>query len=801
MNSIVNKLISLKDSKKYLNQATPFIVHLLMICGVAIYAMFGAIVMQSLEAIPIIKEHPSKGSIKNSNNRESRELIKSEDNEMLKVNRHCLISTLQKSINDICSDEDTSLRSILYSIDSCYHVILNSKSVDSLHVIEKIIYNTKTGKDEVVLYEEWSFSDSILFAFTVITTIGYGNVAPKSFGGRMFCIFYGLIGIPFTLLAIADLGKFISEVMVSASNIYTVGIKKIKKKLRLYRDNKYFGFILKQIIQKSPSNSKKVSIYINPEHVEDLENGLNYKEDLNKIERPLMSQNNNCLRNSNKNCNSNDNIYNYEDKTSILEFENNKKKEEESDSEDEEKSHSYSNQTCSLMGLFIIYIILGGMMLSAYEPEMTFFNAIYFNFVSLTSIGLGDIVPKSQEYMFFTIIYIAIGLALTTIAIDIAADYLKKLHYFGRKIENVASVTIWFGGKKLTMGQLVKNLGDQFNLPMTTIKNLNLDDFVDKAIKVEAGEIESLRPPPLEPKNIMTLDESVSFADGSDDWIPNDKEDFTPFICPKNESPIIESFPKILTPIVENFPTLLKEEIPIRTPTPEILSPTPSSKVSIPKCITPILQKIETPEPEIELLPPIKTPSPEVKEEDTSVDDYLNQKRRGYSEDAWRRYQEYQKQWQKLRQVKHNKGKSPNRKFFSVVETVTDEVLKNEKKRKASEFSYLSSNTPTSSESSIKFDKKNSLQHEMFRPISRNRSSLSSSTNKSTDIKRKKSPSVNTGERVNVKHSNEKNNLTGNDETLNIIDDNDKNTKTNLPVKGKPPSITSLSTRLPKGSR
>lgn len=47
-----------------------------------------------------------------------------------------------------------------------------------------------------------------------------------------------------------------------------------------------------------------------------------------------------------------------------------------------------------------------------------------------------------------TILYITFGLALTTNAIEIAADTLKKLHYYGRKIENVASVSIWFGSKK-----------------------------------------------------------------------------------------------------------------------------------------------------------------------------------------------------------------------------------------------------------------------------------------------------------------------------------------------------------------
>lgn len=62
------------------------------------------------------------------------------------------------------------------------------------------------------------------------------------------------------------------------------------------------------------------------------------------------------------------------------------------------------------------------------------------------------------------------------------------------------------------MRQLVKNLGDQFNLPITTMKSLNIDKFVDDAIKVEEGEIETLRPPPIEPSNIIR-ESSLTFAD------------------------------------------------------------------------------------------------------------------------------------------------------------------------------------------------------------------------------------------------------------------------------------------------
>ena len=40
---------------------------------------------------------------------------------------------------------------------------------------------------------------------------GYGNIAPTTGAGRAFCVAYALVGIPLTVLAIADLGKFLLE--------------------------------------------------------------------------------------------------------------------------------------------------------------------------------------------------------------------------------------------------------------------------------------------------------------------------------------------------------------------------------------------------------------------------------------------------------------------------------------------------------------------------------------------------------------------------------------------------------------
>ncbi|KAM6967502.1 potassium channel subfamily K member 5-like [Aplochiton taeniatus] len=60
-------------------------------------------------------------------------------------------------------------------------------------------------------YNNWDWGNSVIFAATIVTTIGYGNVAPKTVGGRIFCILYGLCGIPLCLVWISELGSFFGD--------------------------------------------------------------------------------------------------------------------------------------------------------------------------------------------------------------------------------------------------------------------------------------------------------------------------------------------------------------------------------------------------------------------------------------------------------------------------------------------------------------------------------------------------------------------------------------------------------------
>ncbi|XP_074066222.1 potassium channel subfamily K member 15 [Macrotis lagotis] len=54
---------------------------------------------------------------------------------------------------------------------------------------------------------QWKFAGSFYFAITVITTIGYGHAAPGTDAGKIFCMFYALLGIPLTLVTFQSLGE------------------------------------------------------------------------------------------------------------------------------------------------------------------------------------------------------------------------------------------------------------------------------------------------------------------------------------------------------------------------------------------------------------------------------------------------------------------------------------------------------------------------------------------------------------------------------------------------------------------
>ncbi|KAF7638933.1 hypothetical protein Mgra_00001455 [Meloidogyne graminicola] len=240
----------------------------------------------------------------------------------------------------------------------------------------------------------WTPSSSLFFAATTMATIGYGNIVPMTSQGRIACIIFALFGAPLAIITIGDLGKFLSE-----STIWLY--RNIKDKIRFYR----YRFNQTLMAHKLNYRRNLKEHIISGELAGDLE----------------MVNNNN-----------NNNIFWNEKEIKI-----NKENETENrinDWEYQEKSET-EVPVLVVFAILLLYIAFGGVLFAILE-SWTYMDAFYYCFVSLTTIGFGDFVPDRHEYIVIMLLYLGIGLAVTTMCIDlVGVQYIQKIHYFGRKFQ------------------------------------------------------------------------------------------------------------------------------------------------------------------------------------------------------------------------------------------------------------------------------------------------------------------------------------------------------------------------------
>lgn len=198
---------------------------------------------------------------------------------------------------------------------------------------------------------------------------GYGNISCQTVGGRILTMVYAIFGIPLVLAILNDLGSLFCKYIVRLWK----KIQAITEACRKYKNN------IREFIRNRGKRMKNM-----PEKSDAL------------VEHGTSS----AARNS-------------------------EYAESETDSEDEFK------QVPVTLALTITFswIFFCASLFLLWEKDWNYFQAFYFFFVSLSTIGLGDITPTKPRYMVMNFGLVIVGLSLVSMTLSVIQMNIEAFLY------------------------------------------------------------------------------------------------------------------------------------------------------------------------------------------------------------------------------------------------------------------------------------------------------------------------------------------------------------------------------------
>jgi hypothetical protein len=196
----------------------------------------------------------------------------------------------------------------------------------------------------------WVFGgETLFFAFTLLATIGYGHISPSTFYGKLFCIAYITLGVPMSMVLLSKLVERLEYAIT---------------KNRVNETNRHKA--TSAVSKPSPSRSYA--------SIEAASHHKSRREDCKREEKGDHGQDRSRGLKRSRRRRARSQVRLYEYRSSYVHF-----------------------FAVAAFLVVAIYMVPAWLFVSYTELNWSFLDSIYYSFVSVTTIGFGDLVPGQDS--------------------------------------------------------------------------------------------------------------------------------------------------------------------------------------------------------------------------------------------------------------------------------------------------------------------------------------------------------------------------------------------------------------------
>ncbi|XP_061765948.1 potassium channel subfamily K member 18 [Nerophis ophidion] len=268
----------------------------------------------------------------------------------------------------------------------------------------------------------WTFAGSLFFCCTVFTTVGYGHIYPVTLPGKVACMLYAMVGIPLMLLVILDVGDFLAALTYRAyvrihacfKVLLSHTLPSLRARMKTRNSSQWtmeddvfsHHVVVREMLNIHDMLQTQVTVKENSMQLE------KNKENFEKIlAREKLIRTGPLLRSLS--CPELNQMPPLPTGFAIWDFTG------------LGDSMEQLNVPFVLI-LFIVfaYILLGGGVMPLWEKDFEGLDAFYFCFITLTTIGFGDIIPTHTNYFLLTSLFVIAGMAIMSMAFKLSQSRL-----------------------------------------------------------------------------------------------------------------------------------------------------------------------------------------------------------------------------------------------------------------------------------------------------------------------------------------------------------------------------------------